>query len=258
MKGSRIIKKGGLEMSGRTKQNLKKLAHAAIVGLALATGVKEAKSGIHKRYFPLSVGNSWTYTNGLEEKTFTIIGTQEINGQTYYKFNDYFNVGIGEASRTVGREVLVRFDTVLRGVLMHMNGEDIIRYNFAEDGWIIAKQWCRLKQRDSTCSVPAGEFCDCINFQFVGFDAGADCYGYGEYLAPDVGLVKYVVPGGACLGTDEQEGDIVTFQLQSYAICGDPNHPYPVGDLNYDCKVDLRDLAIFAFHWLECTAPECD
>jgi len=40
--------------------------------------------------------------------------------------------------------------------------------------------------------------------------------------------------------------------------CGDPNHPYPVGDLNHDCRVDLLDLAVLASHWLECSAPEVD
>ena len=39
------------------------------------------------------------------------------------------------------------------------------------------------------------------------------------------------------------------------AQCGDPNHPYPIGDLNKDCRVDLLDLAILASHWLECTEP---
>jgi Tol biopolymer transport system component len=42
MKGSRIIKKGGLEMSGRTKRKLKKLARAAIIGLSLTAGLREA------------------------------------------------------------------------------------------------------------------------------------------------------------------------------------------------------------------------
>jgi hypothetical protein len=75
-------------------------------------------------------------------------------------------------------------------------------------------------------------------------------------------------------------------------ICGDTDHPYPVGDLDYDCyvnwsdiavlsshwletggadaqwcaiegiyengRVDLADLAVLASHWLECTASECD
>jgi len=52
---------------------------------------------------------------------------------------------------------------------------------------------------------------------------------------------------------------IVGETIIAYATpqCGDPNHPYPVGDLNGDCHVDLLDLAILALHWLECTAPEC-
>ena len=40
--------------------------------------------------------------------------------------------------------------------------------------------------------------------------------------------------------------------------CGDIDHPYPVGDFNLDCRVDLADYAMFAAQWLECTAPECD
>jgi hypothetical protein len=39
--------------------------------------------------------------------------------------------------------------------------------------------------------------------------------------------------------------------------CGDPWHPYPVSDLNHDCKVDYLDFAIMAEHWLECTDPSC-
>ena len=52
---------------------------------------------------------------------------------------------------------------------------------------------------------------------------------------------------------------IVGETIIAYALpaCGDPNHPYPVGDLNKDCHVNLLDLAIIASHWLECTAPDC-
>ncbi len=76
-------------------------------------------------------------------------------------------------------------------------------------------------------------------------------------------------------------------------VCGDANHPYPVGDMNLDCEVDISDAVILAvawlsedggigwnpacdisipadgiingpdfavigLHWLECTKPECD
>jgi hypothetical protein len=40
-------------------------------------------------------------------------------------------------------------------------------------------------------------------------------------------------------------------------VCGDVLHPYPVGDLNRDCRVNLLDVAILAEHWLECSAPGC-
>lgn len=39
------------------------------------------------------------------------------------------------------------------------------------------------------------------------------------------------------------------------AVCGDLLHPYPVGDLNEDCDVNLLDLALMSLHWLECTHP---
>jgi len=43
-----------------------------------------------------------------------------------------------------------------------------------------------------------------------------------------------------------------------FATCGDVNHPYPVGDLNNDCRVNLLDIAIISIHWLECTHPDCE
>jgi hypothetical protein len=55
-----------------------------------------------------------------------------------------------------------------------------------------------------------------------------------------------------------QPAGIVGETIIGYALpqCGDPNHPYPTGDLNEDCRVDLFDLAILALQWLQCTAPE--
>ena len=37
------------------------------------------------------------------------------------------------------------------------------------------------------------------------------------------------------------------------AGCGDYKHPYPVGDINKDCRVNMIDFAMIAEHWLECT-----
>jgi len=41
--------------------------------------------------------------------------------------------------------------------------------------------------------------------------------------------------------------------VSNVSCCGDYRHPYPVGDLNRDCKVDMSDLAVFTNHWLDCT-----
>ena len=40
------------------------------------------------------------------------------------------------------------------------------------------------------------------------------------------------------------------------ASCGEPDHPYPEGDLNLNCLVDIGDFALFTEGWLDCTAPD--
>jgi hypothetical protein len=37
--------------------------------------------------------------------------------------------------------------------------------------------------------------------------------------------------------------------------CGDLLHPYPSGDLNADCRVDMLDLGLMSSHWLVDTNP---
>jgi hypothetical protein len=41
-------------------------------------------------------------------------------------------------------------------------------------------------------------------------------------------------------------------------VCGDAQHPYPIGDLDQNCKVNFKDFAIFALHWLQCTDLNCN
>ncbi|MHC4292100.1 MAG: hypothetical protein ACYS8S_02650 [Planctomycetota bacterium] len=41
--------------------------------------------------------------------------------------------------------------------------------------------------------------------------------------------------------------------VSDVSACGDWKHPFPLGDLNSDCRVDLADFALFAENWLVCT-----
>ena len=44
--------------------------------------------------------------------------------------------------------------------------------------------------------------------------------------------------------------------VPSGPACGDVDHPYPAGDVNLDCYVDINDLVDIAATWLSCTDPE--
>lgn len=41
--------------------------------------------------------------------------------------------------------------------------------------------------------------------------------------------------------------------VSDVAACGDYKHPFPLGDINRDCRVNLADFSILAENWLVCT-----
>jgi hypothetical protein len=217
---------------------MKRMILITVVSL-LAGWEKEAKATLAEIYFPLNVGNSWTYTNYLGEPggprprdsrpvpeielTFTIIGTEEIDGHTFYKFDNFFSIfpPPPDNDEIISvKNVFFTLDTDTNRILTYRStGDNAIRYDFVSGEWdSIWYGWCRLKQSDVSCGIPAGEFSDCINFQFGKTSGGPKEYMYGEYLAPNVGLIKYVIPGG-----ETSEGSRVTFQLKSYTIVPEPN-----------------------------------
>jgi len=51
--------------------------------------------------------------------------------------------------------------------------------------------------------------------------------------------------------TSDEFGEVDGFS--DVACCGDYQHPYPTGDINKDCRVDMFDLALIARNWLLCT-----
>ena len=61
--------------------------------------------------------------------------------------------------------------------------------------------------------------------------------------------IQYVRIEDDPLSTATSEIDAVS----DVSCCGDYKHPYPVGDLNLDCRVDMNDFVAFTSHWLDCT-----
>jgi len=167
----------------------------------------------YEDYFPLSVGNSWTYADFYDgsTKTFTIIGTEEINGHTYYKFDDYFRVCCFpgyEGYPPEDNNILFRYDPDSDRVLQFwpsMN-QDVVRYDFSGDEFGEGAGH-QLIESGITQEVPAGTFSDCCEF---GFAMNLWCGYFREILAPDVGNIEFITNGA-------------DFILQSYAI-------YPSGD----------------------------
>ncbi len=49
--------------------------------------------------------------------------------------------------------------------------------------------------------------------------------------------------------------NVIFDQSPSFEICGDSEHPIRATDLNRDCYVDAKDLAIMAEEWMSCTNP---
>ena len=71
------------------------------------------------------------------------------------------------------------------------------------------------------------------------------CSGFGELI----GTLNDSTPTIACFGTDDAHNYV-------FLINGGTPPPicitHPIGDLNYDCVVDLIDFYTFASSWLEC------
>ena len=110
---------------------------------------------------------------------------------------------------------------------------------YDEDIWVttrasVSDPWGTPVNLGPQINTPAADFCPSISadgstFYFTSSGRG----GYGYY-------------------------DVFQALIFSVPTCGDLEHPYPVGDLNEDCHVDIADLEMLIDHWLECTAPDCE
>ena len=205
----------------KTKRMIK-LALSIWVLFFTMDGATNTQADTHQHYFPLNVGNSWTYVKSDDgsTKTFTIIGTEEINGHSYYKFDDYVRVcgfpGCDpESCVPEDTDMLFRYEPNTDKVLQYRSStnEDLVRYDFSGNRWPDG-YGNQLIETGVSCTVPAGQFDNCCIFEFA---MTVDCGEFFETLALGVGNVRF---------TEFCEH----FELHSYTIVPGPAMIYYVDD----------------------------
>ena len=85
------------------------------------------------------------------------------------------------------------------------------------------------------------------NYNFVEKDPGGFAHN-GAYI------MQLLYDGIESLGGDVS-GMTRPGAINASNECGDPTHPYPVGDVNLDCSVNFGDIAVIGLNWLNSTAP---
>ncbi len=140
-------------------------------------------------YFPLQVGNWWTFSRSFTEK---IIDTVRINDSLYFQFDQFRHFP----------------NALLR---MTWDNKLIVRDNNAEQVWVdfsanIGDSWkvttpfadwtVHLESKSDTVTVPAGTFTDCYRFWFQFHGADND---WVEWYAPGVGPVRRILYGFAVI-----------------------------------------------------------
>ena len=164
---------------------------AAFGGIAdtMAQSVKSDTS-----YFPLQIGNQWSYSSNSSKLTIKILDTATINGHLYYDKSN------GDTSIPMSYRSWYRCsnDTVFLLVLPYNSVETPLYYLHANVGDtipLLSGLECMyglksiLVGKEDTISTPSGNYFHCYHFRYekVCIDAGMN----DTWLGPGIGVVKY-------------------------------------------------------------------
>ena len=137
-------------------------------------------------YFPLTVGNTWVFSDPWSDCTYTetITGTKKINGIKYYVFET--SKGI-KYLRNDGRNQIIRYleNDKVEIILYKLEAKEGTEWSLPESSHpgLINK----LIKRDKTVTVPAGTFENCLVFDL---EIGWADYGFAHTLTKGVGRIK--------------------------------------------------------------------
>lgn len=182
------------DFNGDCRVDFKDLA--VLASRWLENGSETVSTGSDDRFFLFSVGAVWTYANGAEELTFRVLGTEAINGATYYRLDDYFSFGLGDdLSPNVGDEVLLRYDPASKCLVMRLADESeaevlclldtsVWDHRCSEWGRSCGLRWY-LVDHFWPCDTPYAQL---VTTRLQQRDGAV------THLAADIGIVRYVHP----------------------------------------------------------------
>ncbi|MCI0698483.1 T9SS type A sorting domain-containing protein [candidate division KSB1 bacterium] len=157
----------------------------------LRSAAKDLKYLEALSFFPLAIGNVWTFSLEQQDK---IIDTLRIDGKLYYRFERFRGFPNALLRLSNDAKLFMRADTTEQ-MWLDFGAE-------VEDRWPVRGptgeiEWtAQLQSKTDTLRVPAGTFSSCYRFYFK--FAGAD-NDWIEWYAPDVGPVKRELLGFAHL-----------------------------------------------------------
>jgi len=189
------------------------------------------------RYFPLEVGNRWTYSPGR-----VLSGEREVRVES--EENGVFQV------RTSGPGT---FDLTMRlaeqdgEILIELEGEGLVLYHrFGDESWVHRdaigcddKVIVSVVARDEVVDTPAGTFANCLKLVFLQENC-SDAGTLTQWWAPEVGLVKseedYIFGAVAWVLNEFSQGD------------PGPDSRFRRGDATADGSVDISDMIYLLAH----------
>ncbi len=134
-------------------------------------------------YFPMAVGQVWSYAGILDSTYITVVDSHLMTGEPYYDFDAWYPYENINSFRNSGNQVLI-----------NSGAADQLLYDFGADleaFWTFQfpgtdNSQITLTSIGDTLETPYGIFTNCIGFhRFIGAD-----YEYYDWFAPDVGLVQ--------------------------------------------------------------------
>jgi hypothetical protein len=150
-------------------------------------------------YFPLQVGNSWTYvydSGGQEkEETYSILGTRTVGEYEYFVF-DKCPLPFFPADYEKGTETIVR-KTEQGDVVLRFKDEDILYYKFSDttlDSMRVidaarTQFITYLESIEDTVVTPARAFHRC--YRFLAYVAQIKDWVIRSWFTPQVGPVRF-------------------------------------------------------------------